>query len=216
MKNWILALMLLFVATPCLGQRIVDLPETGQKWFLTAVYSDASAPTQQDRRLAAILRGDLSHLVSQVNFVEWDASTEFVNQSDWKAYLGTNRPALILQTPADSDGKGRVVYFASGPHLKTDQYLVQSIAAAVDRFKANGADCPRCPVRPQPVQPPVQPPVRPIPTIVPDIDVVVNPRPKTPEKSVPLWALLLPVIGAGLAVRKLLLEDLEPDDEEVV
>jgi hypothetical protein len=45
---------------------------------------------------------------------------------------------------------------------------------------------------------------------------VVNPRPKTPEKSVPLWALLLPVIGAGLAVRKLLLEDLEPDDEEVV
>lgn len=219
MKKLWLVLALLFVASPCLGQRVIDLPETGHKWHLTAVYSSTSAPTQRDRELASVLRGDLSHLVSQVNFVEWDSSTTYVNQSDWKDYLGTSRPALMLQTPADSGGKGRVVYFAAGPHLKTNEHLVGSIAAAVERYKSNGsADCPRCPVRPQP-QPPVQPPVRPIPTIVPDVDVVVNPKPKEPEKSVPWWALLFPLIGGGLGLRKALREDLdasESDDEEVV
>lgn len=211
MRTAFLAVALLFVASTCLGQRVVDLPETGQKWHLTAVYSSVDAPTQRDRELASILRGDLSHLVSQVNFVEWDNSNEFVNQSDWKDYLGTSRPALMLQTPADGDGKGRVVYFAAGPHLKTDEYLVRSIAAAVERYKTNGADCPRCPVRPRPQPQPQPTPVRPIPTIVPDVDVVVNPKP--PERSIPIWILLLPVVAGGLALRKVLLEDIQ--DEEV-
>lgn len=217
MKRTLLALALLLIAGQCYGQRVIDLPENGQKWHLTAVYSSRTAPTQRDRQLASILRGDLAHLVSQVNFVEWDNTTQFVNQSDWREYLGTSRPALMLQTPATSDGKGRVVYFAAGPHLKTNQYLVSSIAAAVERYKTNGADCPRCPVRPQP-QPPVQPPVQPIPTIVPDVDVVVNPAPKQPEKSVPWWALAFPAIGAFLGLRKALLADLQQgdDEEEVV
>jgi hypothetical protein len=47
---------------------------------------------------------------------------------------------------------------------------------------------------------------------VPQVDVVVNPPKK--EKSVPLWALALPFLGAGLAIRKALLADVEGDDEE--
>lgn len=202
MKRWTLLFMLLLM--PAVGQaqvsdHVIDLPETSSKWFLTVVYSSKENPSARDQQLATIIRSDpnLVRLVNQVVFTEWDDEDPFVRKSDWSAYLGTSRPALLLQTPADQDGTGTVVYFASGPHLKTDRNLARSISVAVKSYVSySNRDCPRCPVRPTPI--PVQPPpqVEPIPVIVPDIDPVPPPQPA--KEETPLLLLLIPLLG-GLA-----------------
>lgn len=202
-----LALILLLVPGLAFAEPVDERPETAGRWFLTAVYSSLDAPTERDQQLYSILRTDprLVNLINQVNFVEWDNTSRFVNNSAWKAYLGSNRPALLLQTPANSRGVGSVVYFASGPHLKTDSNLADSLAAAIERYqqRTGATDCPRCPLRPQPVYPvqPVQPVQPQIPVIVPDS------RPSPPQQpakeETPLLLILgLPLLGAGFGLFK--------------
>jgi hypothetical protein len=184
------------------GEQVIDLPETSGKWYLTAVYSSLSEPSQRDRQLYAILRSDarLVKLISQVTFTEWDNDSQFVQKSAWSSYLGTNRPALLLQTPASQRGTGSVVYFASGPHLKTDAFLATSIATAVNAYRT-GRDCPRCPTphQPQPVQPPVQPT---IPQVVPNVDVDVRvPDPEPAKEETPvIFVVLASLAGVGFGL----------------
>lgn len=206
MKRFFYALLLCMAPALAFGQageRVIDLPETSGNWYLTAVYSSLENPTQRDRELYAILRSDpaLVKLISQVTFTEWDNDSQFVRQSAWSSYLGTNRPAILLQTPATSHGTGSVVYFASGPHLKTDGYLSRSIAAAVKNYRQSGHhECPRCPrPTPQPVAPPVQPS---IPQVVPNVDVDVRvPEPEPAKEETPvLFIILASLVGGSLGL----------------
>ncbi len=204
MKRFCYALLLCMapvVAFAQTGERVIDLPETSGNWYLTAVYSSLESPTQRDRELYSILRKDpaLVKLINQVTFTEWDNDSPFVQQSAWSSYLGTNRPAILLQTPATAHGTGSVVYFASGPHLKTDGYLARSIATAVNSYRTHGHhdNCPRCPRQPQPS--PVAPPVQPsIPQTVPQVDVDVRvPEPEPAKEETPVIFIILSSLAGG-------------------
>lgn len=177
------------------GDRVIHLPETSQKWFFTVVYSGQNTP--RDQHLKRTIQEDyvLRSLVAQTNFREYTNDSSFIRRSDWAEYLGTSRPALLLQKPADANGRGSVVYFASGPHLHTNANLAVSIRHAVQQHME---DCPRCPrPRPQPQPQPVTP-VQPIPQTVPVLPS--EPEPQERETYIPWWAWLFPALGAGFGV----------------
>lgn len=201
-----------------IGELVHDRPEVSQRWFLTAVLSSKDSPTQRDLELYSLLRNNpkMRALINQTVYTEWDNSTEFVVKSGWSKYLGSNRPALMLQTPAKpGEGTGDVVFFASGSNLVIDDTLPRKIQLAINDYVDNRENqrirplqlpCPdgSCPLQPRPspspspAPAPDTPDLKPIPQITPS-EPSVDPAPDTEET--PLLLVLLPaLLGGGLGL----------------
>jgi hypothetical protein len=229
MKKMLGILLLLMAATPVLADRVVVLPELAAgRYYLTIVTSDT--PTPADADLLTFMGGspNMASLKEQVVYHEWVDSTPIVQQTAWKTYLGTTRPAVLLQATADDDGRAPVVFFATGDAVQTAT-LAQDLQDAINKFVAKhthavGQPCPdgRCPYpvlprvplpRPAPYpQPNPQPavpttPATPPPAVTPIVPTVVPPaKPEDPKPEgknpIPIWLFALPLIGAGAGLWK--------------
>lgn len=191
------AAVTLFSVSVSRGQ---ELPEFSNRWFLTAVYSDAY--DSNDQKLAASLRTkeELGLLTTQTIVHEWNDSTPMLRDTAWKSYIGTKRPAILLQAVSNADGRGRVVYFESGESLNNNRDLPKDIQLAINKYVE---DCPSCPL-PRP---------RPRPEPAPEPDQTPTPEPETPapivptvlvdkedgeeDEGIPLIMLLIPVAAAA-------------------
>lgn len=224
MKKMVLGILLLLcAATVARADRVIVLPELAAgRYYLTIVTSGQNTPA--DAELLQFMGGS-PHMVSlreQVVYHEWTDSTPIVQQTAWKTYLGTARPAVLLQAASEDDGRAPVVYFATGDAVQTAT-LAQDLQNAIDKFVAKhshveGQPCPdgRCPYPvlprvplprpapyPQPNPQPVVPttPTTPPPAVTPLVPTVIPPA--APEEKpdgknpIPIWLFALPLIGAG-------------------
>jgi hypothetical protein len=164
--------------------RVIQLPEDGQVWFTSVVYTNTRTD-EPSRRLAAMLASTprLQSLIAQTRFNRW-SETDSLYVYRYKSKIGGEVPALFIQ-----DHTGKVVYKVSGANLPNDgDTLADEIATAIEQ----------CRPRPKP-SPDVRPDEQPVATI-PDI------RPtETPEEGGSWQKLMVAVAGlagAGFGVYK--------------
>jgi hypothetical protein len=229
MRTFLGSLMLfltssLALAGPQVTERVIDLPEIAAgRWYLTLVVSEL--PTEADRNLLDFMATNkaMIQLKPQVVYNEWTDANPTVSKTDWATFLGSQRPALLLQAPPDETGKSQVVFFATGSNLKTS-VLVRRLQDAVDTYAAKqqrpcppGGPCPypilpRVPLprpapypQPQPQPAPQPAPVTPPPEIKPLVPTITPPLTPVEEEEnggIPLLALLIPLAAAGLGIWK--------------
>lgn len=228
MKTLIWALVaVLAAASSALAQPTDGRPEFSGKWYLTVIYDAPRSPASTE--LAEFFRIDpgMRQLTSMTNWHEWDDADAIVQETNWKKFLGSTRPAILLQGMAQLDGSADVVFFTNGESAKPGRALVNSLREAISAYITHSATpvgqrqrwrpfCPDGQCRPfqqrrQQLQPKVKPQVKvdvKIPPVVepliPTVDVVVA----TPSElklaedvdrtRLPILALLA-VAGAGLA-----------------
>jgi hypothetical protein len=166
---------------PLVQERVIVLPEDGERWYTVMVYSNKGKPDSADRQLAAAMATTprLQSLAAQTKVVVWDDSDVLFNYK-FRTYFGESRPVICVQ-----DQHGKVAYKATGANIPADgEMLATEIADGIARI------CPR-PKPPQP-QPEPEPAPAPDPVVVPDI----RPEPETPKTNA-LW-YLLPFLAGGL------------------
>lgn len=160
------------------GERIIQLPEDGTKWYTTLfVSAKGTGPDawfDQEYRLA--------RLKQQTHFTVYDSGNKMY-QTRWRGTIGDRFPCCVVQTST-----GQVVYKASGESFPmSPSVLADQIAAAV-------SDC-----RPHPTPTPTPSPTpSPLP-VVPDIG---PPKPgpdgSDGDSMSLLYAALAALLGAGV------------------
>jgi hypothetical protein len=172
-------------------EKVVDLPEDGQRWYTVVIYRDKRLTEPADRHLAAMLASTprLQALAAQTTVTTWDRSDPLY-AARYQRFLGGETPAVLVQTHA-----GKVCYLARGANIPGDgEKLADEVAQAIEQCR---------PHKPRPNDTPKPGPATPDGQI-PDL------RPQSPaqEEGQPwgLLAFLLPVLsglgGAGLAWKK--------------
>ena len=179
--------------------------EFSNRWFLTAIYDTGYTP--QDLEIQRFVRTDptMQSLVRQTIFNEWNRNTPILRDTDWRHYLGNARPAILLQTQSNKDGKSAVIYYNAGDTLRPGKKLAQEIANSI---RAYVRDCPdgSCPWNPRPrptPEPSPEPSPEPTPApLVPTIEPEIDEQATEEEKQIPLLFFLIPAAGAALAMRQ--------------
>jgi hypothetical protein len=130
-------LLLLTIQLVSQGQVITDLPEYSTKFYLVAVYNDLDNMTVRSAKLHNFMRQNphMRKLTSQTIYHEWDSKDEIVNRTKWRAFLGDERPALLLLGVAKSNGTADPVFFAYGANLRTGDQLVKSIHESLTAYQ---------------------------------------------------------------------------------
>lgn len=128
-----MALLLTTLVGGVCAQEVFERPETSANWYLTAVYSNPMTP--DDVALYKLLREDagLIKLTEVTHFNEYHDGMAIVNETGWKTYLGTERPALLLQGAARPDGKADNIFFVRGVLTKAKD-LVGYLHKAIQRY----------------------------------------------------------------------------------
>jgi hypothetical protein len=202
-------------------QRVDVLPETSKRFYLTVVYSYPRSERCQELEAFLKTSPSMQSLISQVIFHDWDDTDRIVQTTAWKAFLGNERPALLLQAPPDGDGRSDVVYFNKGESLPVGYKLVRQLAAAIDDYKPEleqrcpGGKCPTIRPRPTPAPAPSVPsapdvnpeeplkptvPLEPETPVVPPEVVVPEEEPKEEGSYIPLLLLLFPAVATGYGI----------------
>ena len=196
--------------------QLPDAPEFAGKYFLTIVVSDLRNPTVDERIfLYTTNSGPMVKFREQVVVNTWDNSKQFLQRSDWSAFIGPERPALLLQAPSDATGKAPVVFFAKGDQLmgmmnSLPAHIQRAITTFTTKHQQRPCDGGRCPLRPrpqpqpQPQPQPTPPPTPPAPPAVAPIPPTIEPEAPEPveDDGIPLWLMALPVISAGAGLWK--------------
>jgi len=175
-------------------EKVLDLPEDGERWYTVAVYRDKKLTDASDRHLAAVLASTPRLLSLQAQTRVWVVDkSDPVYAAQYAKFLGGQTPAVVIQSAS-----GKLCYKASGANLPADgEALADEIAASIESCR---------PFRPKPKPdetPKPNPPANPE-GVIPDI----RPAQPTQEESKPwgLLAFLLPILsglgGAGLAWKK--------------
>lgn len=161
-------------------ERIVDVPEDGQRWW-TCIFT-AETPTVQEQRVLAAFEKD-----SQLKLLK--AQTKCVHYVPGDRYYETVLSQSIAEIPAVIVQKndGKVIYKRSGQSLLDNvDRLGADIALAIEQC------CPRPRPKPTPTPEP-KPDATPAPAPAPIPDLTPN----EPDETDPL-ALVLALIGGGL------------------
>lgn len=207
MKRSLLVLLALFWVAAAQAQ---ELPEYKGKLYVTAVYSANFTP--DDAALARFLREDprMNAFCQRVVFNEFNDNTRLIKETSWAARLGTERPALLIQSSHDTAGQADVLFYAKGKQVYDGTYLraidhalkayaqhVESKSQRPFRPICPGPDCPQpqppaptpAPAVPQPLVPTVLPELQPTPVpVVPEIN---------DESGLPLLLLILAGLGGA-------------------
>jgi hypothetical protein len=155
------------------GSRVIDLPEDGNRWYLTV------ATDGRNEWAATWFDADpcLARLKTQTTFNHYTPSNQMFR---WRESLqiGNMFPIVALQR-AD----GGVVYKASGRDFP------RSAAQLADELAQAIAHCPNCHPKPTPTPSP-----QPTPNVVPDM----RPNDQAPQPDEEPSPLLIVVLGAAI------------------
>jgi hypothetical protein len=212
LRTRMLSLVLLsLLLSPAFAEQVVNPYDYSfsNKWYLTAIYN--AQATQADTNLKQLMNTDLRwrDLQSRVIFTEWDTGSNWLRSSNWAYLLSTGRkPILLLQAPHRADGKAPVIFYGNADTVVFDNTLFDRVASVAATYTAaNPArateQCPFVPKRPAPA------PATPSPTPPPLAPLVPTPSPSAPveEDYIPVWALLLPILGTGAGLWRGLKEE---------
>lgn len=208
--SWI-ALIMLTACAVARAERVVDLPEYDGKFYLTVIYdSPMTAKSQELHRF--VRTAQFQKFSNQCIFNEYTDATRMIKDTKWQTFLGTTRPAMLLQATTDNAGHAKIVFFAAGDQLSIDRTLwdildtnIKGYLNAVHNGQAEQWSrlCPngRCqppPPAPEPEPQPIviQPitPTIPVPPVTPE---VVPTDEDKDDGGIPLIGLIA-VAAAGL------------------
>lgn len=158
--------------------------------------------TAADVELYKLLRQDagLKKLTEVANFHEYHDGMEIIRDTKWATYLGTERPALLLQGAAKADGTADNIFFVKGPVMKSAKLVIDLLVTSIRKYsiylalpaeartqrwrplKCPDGTCPRTPRQPAPTPDPLVDPTTPPAVVVPvapitpfDINVLLDP-----------------------------------------
>lgn len=226
LKKLLLFLPLFVFSTNLYGQPTAERPEYHLKAYLTIVYHKEFS--ELDQKLYNLFRNNKAfiNLKNSTNFNEWTDDYYIVKKTNWKKFLGTERPVILLQSHAKPDGTADVIFFARGQVIQNEKLIQTKLNVAIKDYTAHlrlpvsqrrrwQPKCPdgNCPwrqlVRPDPTPSnPPEPKIE-VSPISPTIDISVGPpenkddtadedESEKPSRKIPLIVLGIPII-AGLA-----------------
>ena len=139
MKIGLALAAVLSVASLASAQPIDTLPEFSGKFYLTVVFDSPMTP--ECEKLYLFLRSDpgMRQLTAQTNYNEWLSNDVIVQKTEWQNFLGTVRPAILLQARAEKNGTADVVFFARGTGVQPGPTLVGNIRRALASYRAYAA-----------------------------------------------------------------------------
>jgi len=193
------------------AERVVNLPEYDGKFYLTVIYD--SPMTEKSQELHQFVRTPQFQTFSnQCIFNEYTDQTRIIKDTKWQKFLGTTRPAMLLQAAADAKGHAKIVFFAAGTQLPLDRTLWETLDTNIKGY-VNAVNegsveqwsrpCPdgRCKPRPPEPEPEPEPApiIQPIIPTIPIIPVIpeVVPKEEEDDGGIPLIGLIA-VAAAGL------------------